>query len=435
MKTRPVFESFSDFVYSITKAINEASSPEKGGNVDFLNNKLGGIKMSEKDKNELKVIVDYLNKMMVKGSASSLEEYSETIASFYTSKEAGVKTGSLSIVKQSNPIEYKYLISGTVRVKGLPGLYDDDSVNMDQRYTEDEDVQTIPASDLLRILAEYNIGVWAKMVEEGKTSEKAFKGANGGKKGKGDYKYPFLTIDPSGDKTEILQVVPYEGRWDASWSKKSEKHVGSEVVSEAEYGIRFPVFVPEKITPEFGAKLGISYFEDVVYPPAGNSKEEEVKDKEFSSSGKQFFEENKIVISAEGIADIKALISEFNSISLIKVNGGASSKPTSRTGGNQQLATDRMNAGIAELNKLKKEGVEQLKNATIEKGEAKVQDAAEESDPKNQQVSFIVTGMVKSTSTVTDDPAPVIIKKSADRKADELVIRSYHFYLAWDVKK
>jgi hypothetical protein len=448
MKTRPVFESFESFVYSIRQAINEASAPEKGGNVDFLNNKLGGLRMSKPDQSELGIIVAFLNKMMVKGSSSQIEENAETIADFYIGKESGILSTPLKVNKVSNTIDYPYLIAGTVRVKGLPAFYDDDSANIQSRYDE---VQTLPLSDVLRLLFDYNLGVWADMVKNGENNEKVFRGSNGGKKGDGDYKYPFLTIDPSGDKTEILQVVPYEGEYEGKYNTKEltqsfaskagiapfykPKYYTKTEEHQFEYGIKFPVFMPEKIDVELGAKLGINYFEDVVYPPAGNSKPEEVVDKPFSTSGSQFFEENSVKISEAGLADIKAMLSEFNSISSIKVNGGASSKPTSRSGGNQGLANDRMNSGIAELNRLKKEGVDQLKGANIQAGTAKVQDASEESDPKNQQVSFVITGYVKSASPVAADPAPIIIKKTADRKADKVKIREYVFLMAWDVKK
>jgi predicted Zn-dependent protease len=129
-----------------------------------------------------------------------------------------------------------------------------------------------------------------------------------------------------------------------------------------------------------------------------------------------FFEENAVKISAAGMGAIKAMLSEYNAIDKIVVNGGASSKPTSRAGGNEQLAKDRRAAGMKALEDLKK-SVPQLKNAQIVEGTAKVQSEAEESDPKMQQVSFMVSGSSKASEIVNSEAVTIttIDKKMGDQ--------------------
>jgi hypothetical protein len=91
-----------------------------------------------------------------------------------------------------------------------------------------------------------------------------------------------------------------------------------------------------------------------------------------------------------------------------------------------------MQAGINALNALKKAKVEQLKNAKIETGEAKVQDAApSESDPKNQQVSFIISGKIKNVSGTSNEPT--IITKVNKIKADEATLTLQYLRFALNI--
>ncbi len=167
-----------------------------------------------------------------------------------------------------------------------------------------------------------------------------------------------------------------------------------------------------------------------VIKPAGTSIK--ITDKLHASTGMDFFEENAVKISAAGMGAIKAMLSEYNTIDKIVVNGGASSKPTSRAGGNEQLAKDRRAAGMKALEDLKK-NVPQLKNAQIVEGTAKVQSQAEESDPKMQQVSFMVSGSSKASEIVNNEAVTIttIDKKMGDQVRlwkNEMVVAIKGFY-------
>jgi len=167
-----------------------------------------------------------------------------------------------------------------------------------------------------------------------------------------------------------------------------------------------------------------------VIKPAGTSIK--ITDKLHASTGMDFFEENAVKISAAGMGAIKAMLSEYNAIDKIVVNGGASSKPTSRAGGNEQLAKDRRAAGMKALEDLKK-NVPQLKNAQIVEGTAKVQSQAEESDPKMQQVSFMVSGSSKASEIVNSEAVTIttIDKKMGDQVRlwkNEMVVAIKGFY-------
>ena len=224
-------------------------------------------------------------------------------------------------------------------------------------------------------------------------------------------------IDKKSLDGDIIQVIPY---------------TGSLTSQNVEFGVEFPIYTAKRIIKGGGELLGTETYEEVI-KPAGNDTL--VTDKPYNSSGVDFFAENAVVIGEDGVAALKSIISEFNTITTIKVNGGASNKSTtykSKSGeGNQALAKDRQAAGIKALEDLQKAGVEQLKETKIEAGEAKVQDAAEESDPKNQQVSFIVSGMIKNVSGT--DNKEIIIKKVKDLRADGLILSKYLFQVYFDI--
>jgi hypothetical protein len=418
MKTRPVFESYEEFVYAIKNAIYEAETGE--GSIDALNKLLGGgLKMANTDLKNLKIIVDGMNTMMTTAAAEEFKEWAQNISDYFSKGEEGVKpsTGNVALVNTLD--SFDWLVNGTVRVKGEPRMNDTGNGGLyGTGFREDDTSINTPISDILRGIFAYNLQVLSEIVDKAKSSgkEKTWKQSNGGKKGTGKFEgfSPFLSIDENSLKGDIIQVVPYTGA------------VGGK--SAYEYGFIFPVYTVYKISKGSGKALGTETYEEVI-KPAGNS--EEIIDKPYNSSGVDFFAENAVVIGKDGIAALKSIISEFNSITTIKVNGGASSKPTSRAGGNEQLAKDRQAAGIKALQDLQKAGVEQLKGTKIEAGEAKVQDAAEESDPKNQQVSFIISGNIK-TVTGTDNKE-TIIRTVNNLKADRLQLRQYNIYLVFNI--
>jgi len=416
-KSRPVFESYSEFVSAIKDAINEAS--ETGGNIDSLNKLLGGgLKMSSENLSQLKKIIDSLNSMMTPAAATTFKDVAENISDYFSSGEAGIKPAPAQLGTVDPLASFNWLVNGTVRVKGEPSILDDGDIQGIGMRMDDTSVNT-PLSDVLRGIFLYNLAIVGEMVNQAKSSskkEKIWKESNGGKKGDSTFKgfAPFLKIDEASLKGDIIQVIP------------ETTTIGSE--GSYEYGFGFNIYTVRSITKGAGRPLGTETYEEVI-KPAGNDTE--VTDKPYSSSGANFFAENAVEISDEGMASLKAILSQFNSITTIKVNGGASSKPTSRAGGNEKLAKDRQAAGIKALEALKKDGVEQLKGAKIEAGEAKVQDASEESDPKNQQVSFVISGMIKNVEGT--DNKEIVITKTSDLRADRVVIDRRYFSLVFNV--
>jgi hypothetical protein len=220
----------------------------------------------------------------------------------------------------------------------------------------------------------------------------------------------FFQMDPKSLAGNIIQFTDYKPKGTAPG-----------------WGWQFPIYVASKIIPGGGSLVDASIYDEVIQP-AGNSVD--VTEKEYNSSGTNFFEENGVAVSEEGKKALNAILSKYNSIDKILVNGGASSKPTSRKGGNEQLAKDRQAAGIALLNALKKSGVAQLKAAAVTLGTAKVQDAAQESDPKNQQVSFVISGKIKSTEVVENKP--ITIEQVEKMRADAVKFTEYKFNILVD---
>ena len=179
--------------------------------------------------------------------------------------------------------------------------------------------------------------------------------------------------------------------------------------------ISCPLYSVAIFQPGAGEPIIEEMIEEVI-KPAGTSIE--VVDKKHASEGVDFFAENEVKISEAGIKAIKAMLSVYNNVTKITVNGAASSKPTSRAGGNEQLAQDRRKAGFDTLNALKKT-VPQLKNAEILEGSAEVQQGPkEESDPKMQQVSFVVSGTAKKSEVI--DNKEVKITKIENIKGDNI---------------
>jgi hypothetical protein len=429
MKTRPVFESYEEFVYSLNNAIYEAEN----GNVNALNNLLGGL-IKEADsgrssvktqKDRLIAINELMSTMFTKDSASEIVDFATNISDYFASSEAGVKLNSAYLTKGSQ-FSYEYLVNGTARSKGEPELYDDGTLGTVTRQPSTESSR-VSINTILYSIYLYNVSVLDSMVNKAEgAKEKTWKQGNYGVKAKSNFEFPFLTIKDPG-KGEMLEVVPYT----------ADTNNGN---PGGEYGVQFPIFVIEKSPTDSKNLLDVSYYEEVI-KPAGNDTE--VKDKPFNSSGVDFFEENSVKIGEDGMAALKSIISQFNSISSIVVSGGASSKPTDyrKTNplktkdkeliGNEALAYERREAGITALGTLKKDGVEQLKNASITPGEAKVQSAAEESDPANQQVSFKISGRIKNVDGTTS--APVTITRTEDIYAQKVFLQAYYYTIGFNI--
>lgn len=416
-KAKPVFESFSAFVNAMNEAMNEAEST---GTLDALKKLLGGgLRFGKAEKAKFDAILDQLTSLGVtqeqmddaKSAAQDISDY------FSEGEEQGVELGTDSArIEAGKKVIYDYLVNGTVRIKGEPTVSDGGSIYQTGNRADDSETPA-PLGQVMVNLFLYNLYILQENTGKEKGKGYSIKNlANAGTKGKNDPVDNFLTIDEKSLAGDIIQVVPY-----------TTDHTSKD--SPNEYGFKIPVWTIDKIKKGGGEALGNETYVEVI-PPSGNDTV--VTDKPYNSSGIDFFAENAVEIGENGIAALNSIISEFNSIDKIVVNGGASSKPTSRAGGNEKLAQDRMQAGINALNALKKSKVEQLKNAKIEAGEAKVQDAApSESDPKNQQVSFIISGKIKNVSGTTAEPT--IITTVNKIKADQVTFNLQYLRFAVNI--
>jgi hypothetical protein len=413
MENRPVFESFDEFIKFVYEAkVYEAETGYIGSLVDILT---GGMKLEGSSKNEVdKLISDSLNKYytdnVVKGKEMAGSIKTEVEDAFNTLNNDKISTKRGGVTATTLPATFKYLEAGTVKTEG--------HANWDNPSSAGLDMERLPLAELLARVNKHNLLAFSMnaMATENKSGKdnvnagseadvKRFK-----KRSDANDSLRFIQIDDASLKGDTVQFIEYTA-------------VPSPSLNNAEYAWQFPIYAAVNIIPGGGNVVDSSIYDEVIQP-AGSSVE--VTDKEYNSSGINFFEENAVVISESGKKAINAILSQYNSINKITVNGGASSKPTSRAGGNEKLAKDRQVAGIAILNELKKSGVAQLKSAAVTAGKAAVQAAAPtESDPKNQQVSFIISGKIKSTEVV--EKGPEVIEQIEKMKADSCKFRKYTF--------
>lgn len=406
--------SFDEFVNEAYKILTEA---EGEGSIDSLKKLLGGgLGLNSGSQETLVKIIDRINSLGVSSAYSDeAKDFAQNITDFLNSKASGVKIKQKQIVGDANVINrFQWLVNGTVRVKGNPSLRGDGSLSSG---TDDDSSVNYPLADVIKGLFLYNLGVLNGQV--GKGTKVLKQESNFGKKAKNKKDAAkYLIIDEASLKTDLIQIIPY----------------AEETLTfgpSGEYGFVFPIFTIGAIGKGEGKELSKDMYTEVI-PPNPSETTEEVTDLAYNSSAMDFFEENKVVIGEEGKASLNAILSEFHSISKIVVNGGASSKPTSRAGGNETLAKDRMKAGIAMLNQLKKDGVAQLKGATVSEGKAVVQTgAATESDPKMQQVSFVISGSIRKIDN-KGEAKEITIQKVDLKKADKVTFRKALIYCTYD---
>jgi len=427
MEAKKQVLSFKEFLVESLKMVMEKEEPGNGGVSKVSSPFIGGLKLQGEGKASAdKLINDHLNayfKRYPERSAEFIENLTEAIDTL-TNEEKGIKIVAASVTSKAMLGTYTNLIASTVRVKGHPATtgsqYGDDLVGGtlgNSTAGRETETEVLAIDDLLSRIAGWNANVLATSIssikdkKDVKAKDLANFGSESDEKRYDKNAIPFLTISEASLKSDILEIVPYPGRFNSS---------------ATQYGFALPMF------SYFNAKKGMGDIVSAeslttVLPPAGNSTE--VTDKPYGTSGISYFEENEVVISEDGKAQTNLIISEFNSITKIVVNGGASSKPTSRSGGNEKLAKDRQAAGLALLTQMKKDGVAQLASAQITTGTAKVQSAsASESDPKFQQVSFLISGMVKGQEVSNE---PVVINSIEKTKADSIQIREYFIVIPY----
>jgi hypothetical protein len=465
---RPVFESFDQFVKFVYEAaqLNEADTAYASPLLKLIK---GAMKLDGQSATELntlilktfnKIYTDFdktTSPIVTDDDSTGKKEVTElmnelTMAFDALNNSAGLETIPGSVISSEVTPAYKYLVSGTLRAKDVPMI---DNRNIGS--TTDGEI-TAPLSLFLVAINSANLFALANLINSAK-KRKAY--VNAGSQADLDQfdeqaaKYPslkFVEINPSSLSGELITVKPYESTY-AQGDVKKPKNETPEQKEKREkdekekkdkdkilqYGWQFPLYgLAENAIGKGAGELVDANYYDVVIAPAGNDVK--VTSQEYSAPPEvKFFGENEVTISEAGKRQLNAILSQYNSVEKIIVNGGASSKSTTYRNtnplkvknaegkevelkGNEALAYDRMNAGITLLNALKKDKVAQLASTIIEPGTAKVQ-AEGESDAKNQQVSFIVTGMIKSIEIVPKDP--VIISTMEDLKADTLTFTKY----------
>jgi hypothetical protein len=461
--TRPVFESFTAFVNNLYEmesqypgffnSLNEADTTYASPLLKLLK---GTMKLPAQSATEVDTLVlQTFNKIftdnskdnaLLSRSATGKSEMANLIellteAFDLIRNSSGLATVPGSVVSSEIPTEYKYLQSGNVRGKDLPEV---DNSNTPDMTTESLDVPlpifllTLNAHNLIAL---YNLITGAK---KGKAyvnagSEANFDQFNRMSKDESNW-YNFVEIDTNSLNGELITLKPYVSTYvkiDAAKIKdeskeakakreKEEKEKLTEL-NKVKYGWQFPLYGLSEtaITPLGGELIDASYYDKVI-EPGGNDVA--VEDQEYSAPPEStFFPADGVIISDSGKQALNLILSEFNSIKTIKVNGGASSSPTTRAGGNEQLAKDRMAAGIAQLNLLKKNGVKQLKDAVISEGIASVQTSGGKSDPKKQQVTFTISGMIKTIKVTPKKEVTIPTMETV--KADSVKFTKYIFQL------
>ena len=433
---KPVFESFNEFIKFIYEAdqLNEGETTGYAGKLAGILS--GGMKLQGQNKTFTETLVtDYLNKYY-NDSVPGTKEMADTLIqdlsdTFDTLNNKVIRTTPGVVSKTILPTTYEYLTDGVVKAEGHANLettfeytgYDDKgtlTAGLEGKYTigdRVDETQTLPLSYLLAAVNAHNFNTFTELVYDASNQKKGDEMVNYGDEaklekylkwsvGESNEKYRFFQINPKSLNGDVIQFIDYKPTGTAKG-----------------WGWQFPIYVASTITAGGGSLVDASTYDEVIQP-AGNSVE--VSEKEYNAPPEaKFFDANEVTISEDGKASLNAILSAFNSIDKILVNGGASSSKTNREGGNEQLAKDRQAAGITELNALKKSGVLQLKDTVIEAGTAKVQDAAEKSDPTKQQVSFIISGKIKSTKVV--ETKPVIIQKVETIKGDAVQFTEYVF--------
>ena len=436
---KPVFESFNEFIKFIYEAdqLNEGETTGYAGKLAGI--LTGGMKLKGQNKENTETLVtEYLNKYY-NASVPGTKDIADTLIqdlsdAFETLNNTTlIRTTSGVVSKTILPTTFEYLTDGVVKAEGHANLettyeyvgYENNTLKagLIGNYTigdRVDETQTLPLAYLLAAVNAHNFNAFTELVYMATEQKEGDIMVNYGDKAnlKGYLKWSgestgFFQMDPKSLAGNIIQFTYYTPKGTAPG-----------------WGWQFPIYVASKISFGGGSLVDASIYDEVIQP-AGNSVE--VSEKRYDAPPEaKFFAANDVTISDDGKASLNAILSTFNSIDKILVNGGASSSPTNREGGNEKLAKDRQAAGIALLNALKKSGVIQLAAAVIEGGTAKVQDAAEKSDPTNQQVSFLISGKIKSTEVV--ETKPVIIQNVETIKGDAVEFTEYVFNIMVDAE-
>jgi len=455
MKTRPVFESFNDFIDFL-----EGNKIYEGGadlgKVDELAVSLKGIFKNKKyQENVDSLLAPY--RSISKESSDLLDGYAKKLSSFLASKEKLGVSPMGGYLDDGKTYSYDYLINGGCKVTGQPSI--DPSTKITGVRLSDAK-KIYPMSDVLLGIFQNNMKALADVLASG-DEKKIKESANGGKKGKNgilEGTTPLLTIDTGSLAKEIIQVIPavgFEFHGNSEHPDKvasgshfglafgKHKYSGNKVTDykSFEYAFKVPIWTIDTTKGAGGIEnskiqIGKNTYDVVIEPTGDKVSGVKVVDKPFNSSGIQLFPGDIAELTDTGKDDIRSIISKFNSISLITVNGGASNSKSSFPGGNPKLAEARRKSGFDFLTELRDtDKVKQLEGATIKEGTADVQKIEEEKDVNMQQVSFVISGYVKGTEGETPgDNGPKVIQKTENMFAKKIYLKRYDLVIAFNMK-
>ena len=444
--TRPVFESFTAFVNNLYEM--ESQYPGffdslNEGDTSYANPLLrllkGSMKLTGESAKEVdalitevfnKIYTDFSDSPDYCASGATGKNVIDTLIEELTASldllnnSGGLMTIPGSVTSSEVATIYPYLVSGTVRAKDMP------EINNSTGQTITTEEYTVPLSHLLVAINSHNLFAMCNIITSAKGG-KAYLNAGT------EANIKVFNRNTDNDNEKIIEINSASlGGELITFKPYVAKNLPND---KTKYAWQFPIYgvLAGGIKP--GEQVVEANYYDVVIKPAGNDVV--VKDQEYNAPDVKFFEENGVTISTEGKRQLKSVLSQYNSISTIKVNGGASSKSSEyknsnpikikdkagkeiQLKGNPALAYDRMKAGITELDALKTDGVAQLASTVISEGIYSVQTEGE-SDPKKQQVSFIISGMIRSTQPVPTEA--VVIKNTEKITADNVTFTQYIF--------
>jgi hypothetical protein len=411
-KNKFVFESFQDFVENILEKVSTGQINEEEGFkslVSLANKIVGDLKLKGEGKtmateffSEMSKYLGQLPKNLVDKAISAVEgDVNDAMLEITdmeeTASKAVLNTAKTGWKREYVPGTYKYSYAGTVLAANAP-TFDADGIVRSTLMEEGP----INLYELLGAINADNLRIFYAFLLNPALGKSKYKVAIESLSGK------YNMIDDLNVNTIDVNAI------------EAKSILGDMDEKAGEMVFVCPLYTLGIFQPGEGEPILEEMVEEVI-KPAGTSIE--IVNKKHSSEGEDFFAENEVKISEAGMKALKAMISQYNNITKITVNGAASSKPTSRAGGNEQLAKDRRKAGIDALKQLQKTAP-QLKDINFNnleevEGTAEVQQGPkEESDPKMQQVSFVVSGTAKKSEVI--DNKEVRITKIENIKGDNI---------------
>jgi flagellar motor protein MotB len=421
MRTRPVFESYSDFVNALYEMENEIP-----GFIDGLDGALSEAvvlppQAESGNSSSLPSIVALFNsKNLRNGLGSSIAQdiltpYS-TFLQICASSNPGVAKKIESIGKymtdlltkdfiaqrnwprfetvstdifKTKAIFYSHADGTMVRVKGAPNA-DSSSVVKGE--------QTMSAMDLCGRIAAYNASIQQKAFETMMKSidkEGEFKRAKEGKFksnwfmkifGKqnidgvyesGSMKDSLYITEVGGKTGPVLQVLPLSASKNDTVNQTILDDKGCASFGQFKYA--FPVITS---FDNSGSPLEITTRTELVLPD--NTRKTDDFDGELAvtppSDKVNFYVVNKADMTDEGKAAIAGILNQFAKIDKLVVMGSADNRKPTGWKDNNELAAARRDVTIKYLEELSKQEGTSLTGATIEKGAVTVQPAGETSN-------------------------------------------------------